>query len=208
MKIYYSRMNQTPEATFISELAILTEAFGPADITFHGGGQYHEDKLLSAKIVVVTGSNGDLVGRGVFAEINNAIINKIPVYRFSKEYATIYNGTVLFYKIIDCDLYDVTDYYLRYGKCRYYQVGNIDVKITMDSLVSRFNDLQESDKKKPVKKSNHAPWASDHDEGEFEEEIEDYSLNSFRKDRPEAKKMPSDKKPNSSDFEEDTNMMY
>ena len=233
-KIYYSKMNQTPETVFISEVAVLTKAFGVSDVTFHGGGQYHEDKLTSSKLVIVTGFNGDLVGRGVFAEINNAILNDIPVFQFLKLNNNLFNGAVVFRKISECVTHDTTDYYLMYGKCKYLKdVKNNDVNYSIDYLTTHFSGLQGPTKKKAPEKRGPGrdknSWDLDDDEEEVMSESDDKEASERyftksnpkpqslvdddcnvrkSKPKPEAKRMPNENKPGADDFDGDTNMMY
>lgn len=213
-KIYYSKMNQTPEAVFISEVAVLTKEFGVSDVTFHGGGQYHEDKLLSAKVVIVTGFNGDLVGRGVFAEINNAILNDIPVYQFNKVNNNMFNGIVIFRKIIECVLFDATDYYLKYGKCKYAHDHNGEIQVTINYIHANFSGSKSPAKKAPDKYHSYGrnknAWDDEEEEviSESDDKDEQEAYFAKSKPQPEAKKMPSENKPGPDDFDGDTNMMY
>jgi hypothetical protein len=112
VKVYYSKMNATPNSIILAELLLLKNAFGEKNIQFHNSGKYDETKLTNSDVVIVTGFNGGKVGKGVYSEISKAIENSIPVFQFTDEAAS-----KIFYHVTSIHLYDRSDVYKQYGQC-------------------------------------------------------------------------------------------
>lgn len=110
IKVYYSKMNVTPNANILWELQIIKDHFGPQAIQFHNSGKYDETKLTNSDVVIVTGYGKGLVGKGVYSEISNAIENNIPVFQFADE-----KVTKMFFHIEEINLHNRSDVYREYG---------------------------------------------------------------------------------------------
>lgn len=107
--IYYSKMNATPDPIVQKELGHLQNTPG-ISISMHLGGQYREEKLQNADIVMVTSYNKARKGMGVGREVETALSLHKPCYVFySMEIATKY-ATVK--RITDVEFDQEGDVYL------------------------------------------------------------------------------------------------